>query len=63
VPRTPLNGGGALGLIPDSVRSQIMARLPEPARATFEADAKLRQLLSQAQMPDYAQFEQAAMAS
>jgi hypothetical protein len=55
--------GGALGLIPDNVRSQITARLPEPARATFEADAKLRQLLSQAQMPDYAQFEQAAMLS
>jgi hypothetical protein len=53
--------GGALGVIPESVRQQLLGRLPEAARRTFEAEANIRQQLSQPNMPGYAQLEQVAL--
>jgi hypothetical protein len=39
--------GGALGLIPDGVRQQAFANLPSPIQRVLNAEADLRQLLTQ----------------
>ncbi len=52
--------GGALGLIPESLLRQMMARLPQPIQQLLEAEARLRSLLTQANTT-FEQLEQAAV--
>ncbi|MBI4466690.1 MAG: hypothetical protein HY656_04610 [Acidobacteria bacterium] len=52
--------GGALGLVPDSVMREAMGRLPPAARQVFEAEARLRSMLTQANAP-YAELERVAV--
>jgi len=52
--------GGALGLVPGSVMREAMGRLPPAARQVFEAEAQLRQLLTQPNA-SYAELERVAV--
>jgi hypothetical protein len=52
--------GGALGLIPDEVMDEAMARLPEEAQRALETEAQLRQMLSSAEST-YEEIERAAV--
>lgn len=52
--------GGALGLIPESLLRQMMARLPQPIQQLLEAEARLRSLLTQANTT-FEQLERAAV--
>ncbi|WP_337868616.1 hypothetical protein [Meiothermus sp.] len=52
--------GGALGLIPEGLWRQMMARLPQPIQQMLEAEARLRSLLTQVNTT-FEQLEQAAV--
>ncbi len=52
--------GGALGLVPDSLMSQAFANLPPLVRQTLEAEARLRNMLTQAGTT-YEELEQVAV--
>lgn len=52
--------GGALGLIPNSVRQRMFANLPQPLRQVLNAEAELRHLLTQTTAP-FEQLERVAV--
>lgn len=52
--------GGALGLVPDRALREAMDELPEPARAVMRAEARLREILTDA-AATYEEAERAAL--
>jgi hypothetical protein len=52
--------GGALGLVPEPVMRRAMAELPPLARQVFEAEARIRSMLSQANA-SYSEIERVAV--
>jgi hypothetical protein len=52
--------GSALGITPQELMSKAVGKLPAPVRQTLEAEAKLRQTLTQLSAP-YEEIEQAAV--
>lgn len=52
--------GGALGMIPDSAKERAFGKLPEDARRVYEAENKLRGMLTAANTP-YDELERVAV--
>ena len=53
-------GGGALGMVPESVMREAMNRLPPGARQVFEAEARLRSMISSG-TSSFAELERVAV--
>lgn len=52
--------GGALGLVPESERAKAFDKVPEQVRSVLEAEAQLREMLTQGQ-EDYEELEAVAV--